>query len=101
MRPRSFEIQKREVHEVNIGMEHFVQKPSYTSMSADGIFASPLLTFLARGIPATELAPAFEVKAVDNTTIRNVAVRYEAVHQGVDVIYPLGDIFIVKPFLVV
>lgn len=99
IRPRSFKLQTRRVHDVTIGMKEFMHKPMYTGMSADGIFAGPPSALFARGIVVVELAPAFEMKAVNDTTIRSVKVRYESAHQRVDAVYSLGEVFII-PFLV-
>lgn len=59
-------------------------------MSADDNFAGPPPTLFASGILVVDLAPAFDLKAVDDTCIRNVAAQYEVVHQRVDAIYQLG-----------
>lgn len=73
-------------------------KHVYTAMNANDPFADPPSTFFAGGLPVEELAPAFELKTVDETTILNLAARYETVHQGVNAIYPLSEIYIIISF---
>lgn len=70
-------------------------------MSMDGTFAGPPPALFVGGAPIAKIAPAFEMKAVDDTIVRNVATRYEAVHQRVDAIYPLGEFLIGMSFSVV
>lgn len=78
------------MHDVTVSVKEFMRKPMYMGMSADVIFAGPPPALFAGGIPVMELDLAFELKAADDSITQNVAARYEAMHQRVDAIYPLG-----------
>ena len=52
-----------------MGMKEFMYKPTYTGMTAGGTFEGPPRALFAGGIPVVELAPAFELKTVDDATI--------------------------------
>lgn len=92
MRPCSFELKRRGVYEVTIGTKEFMHKLVYMGMGVDCIFAGSLSTLFVGRIPLVELASAFELKAIDDTTIRNVAARYETLPQRMDASYALGEV---------
>lgn len=67
-----------------------MQKPTYTGLNADGIFASPPPTIFAGEVPVVGVASLFELRTIDQVIVRRLNLRHAAVHSGVDALSILG-----------
>lgn len=55
-----------------MGLKEYMHELAYIEMSADVNIADLPPTFFASGIPVVRVAPAFELKNMDDATVRNI-----------------------------